>query len=160
MDTLGKRIRQARGNVSQDEFSARIGISKGSLGFYERDENLPKVDVVIKICSETGVDLEWLMTGVGAMKTGEPIQRPAPSLIQHQANETETSALRIELEREREERRNLLEEIRQLYRRCLDQERLIGELRLALQAAGGEGNGTDAPRYVPSAPMGIRRNDE
>ena len=78
MDTLGKRIRQARSNVSQDEFSARSGISKGSLGFYERDENLPKVDVIIKICSETGVALEWLMTGVGAMKSGEPVQRPAP----------------------------------------------------------------------------------
>lgn len=156
MDTLGKRIRQARGKVSQDDFSARIGISKGSLGFYERDENLPKVDVIIKICSETGVTLEWLMTGAGPMKPGVA----APMPIQQQASETESNALRTELEREREERRNLADENRQLYRRCLEQEKLIGELRLALQAARGEGNGTDVAVYAQSAPLNSLRNNE
>ena len=156
MDTLGKRIRKARGKVSQDDFSARIGISKGSLGFYERDENLPKVDVIIKICSETGVALEWLMTGAGSMKSDEA----APMPMQQQANETEFGALRTELEREREERRNLADENRQLYRRCLELERQNGELRLALQAVGGESGGTDVPSYVQSALTSIRRNDD
>lgn len=61
----------ARGSMSQEAFAKAVRISKGSLGFYERNENLPNVDVVIKICSETGVALEWLMTGNGPMRRGQ-----------------------------------------------------------------------------------------
>ncbi|WP_051363901.1 XRE family transcriptional regulator [Oleidesulfovibrio alaskensis] len=67
MKTLGSRIRAARGATSQDAFSKQLKISKGSLGFYERDENLPNTDVALKICSETGVRLEWLLLGHGPM---------------------------------------------------------------------------------------------
>ncbi|MDR3361756.1 MAG: helix-turn-helix domain-containing protein [Desulfovibrio sp.] len=66
MRTLGARIRFARGRISQDAFSGIIGVSKGSLGGYERDENLPNTDVVLKICRQTGISVEWLLTGGGA----------------------------------------------------------------------------------------------
>lgn len=72
----------------------------------------------------------------------------------------ECANLKIELHNEREERRNLADENRQLYRRCLELERQNGELRLALQAAGGESDGTDVPSYVQSALTSIRRNDD
>lgn len=68
MSTLGERIRLARGNLSQETFSRALNISKGSLGFYERNENLPNTEVVLKICSKTGVSLEWLLTGSGPMR--------------------------------------------------------------------------------------------
>ena len=58
MSTLGERIKAARGSLSQEAFSRALNISKGSLGFYERNENLPNTDVVLKICSKTGVRLE------------------------------------------------------------------------------------------------------
>ena len=67
MNTLGERIKLARGSMSQEAFSRALNISKGSLGFYERNENLPNTDVVLKICSKTGVGLEWLLTGGGPM---------------------------------------------------------------------------------------------
>lgn len=63
MNTLGERIKLARGGRSQESFAKQLNISKGSLGFYERNENLPNVDIALKICSETGVDLTWLLTG-------------------------------------------------------------------------------------------------
>jgi len=84
----------------------------------------------------------------------------APMPMQQQASETEFDAMRTELEREREERRNLADENRQLYRRCLELERQNGELRLALQAARGESGGTDVPSYVQSAPLSSLHNDE
>ena len=71
MNTLGERIKLARGSASQDTFAKAIQISKGSLGFYERNENLPNVDVVTKICSTTGVSIEWLITGQGPMRRGQ-----------------------------------------------------------------------------------------
>lgn len=68
METLGQRIRMARGTLSQDALCSMTGISKGSLGFYERDANIPRIDAIIKICSATGVSLEWLATGAGPMR--------------------------------------------------------------------------------------------
>ncbi|CAK7044148.1 MAG: hypothetical protein DESF_01843 [Desulfovibrio sp.] len=65
MKTLGSRIRFARGALSQEVFAAKIGVSKGSLGGYERDENLPNTDVVLKICHETGISVQWLLLGEG-----------------------------------------------------------------------------------------------
>ncbi len=63
MKTLGSRIRFARGTLSQEVFAARIGVSKGSLGGYERDENLPSTDVALRICQEAGVSVQWLLLG-------------------------------------------------------------------------------------------------
>ena len=54
MHTLGARIRLARGKTSQEVFAGQIHVSKGSLGGYERDENLPNADVIINISKETG----------------------------------------------------------------------------------------------------------
>ena len=77
MDTLGNRIRIARANMSQATFAKALDVSKGSLGFYERNENLPNSDVVIKICSMTGVNLEWLLLGKGPMKPGGAVTESA-----------------------------------------------------------------------------------
>lgn len=76
MSTLGKRIKKARAKVSQEVFAREIEVSKGSLGFYERDENLPNTNVVLKICSVTGVLLEWLLMGSGPM-----YKESAPSFV-------------------------------------------------------------------------------
>ncbi len=77
MKTLGSRIRFARGTLSQEAFAARIDVSKGSLGGYERDENLPNTDIVLRICQETGVSVEWLLLGTGASK----VSAGAPSSL-------------------------------------------------------------------------------
>ncbi len=63
MDTLGTRIRKARGSESQESFAARLGVSKGALGGYERNENLPNSDIILKICSSADISVEWLLTG-------------------------------------------------------------------------------------------------
>ncbi|WP_165175281.1 helix-turn-helix domain-containing protein [Desulfovibrio sp. ZJ369] len=77
MTTLGSRIKMARGKESQEKFAARLEISKGALGFYERDENLPKSDVILKICSFTGASLDWLLTGAESASR-EPARKLAP----------------------------------------------------------------------------------
>ena len=64
-DTFGSRIRTVRGQDSQEAFASLLGVSKGSLGFYERDENLPNVEVIAKICSLKGVSADWLVLGKG-----------------------------------------------------------------------------------------------
>lgn len=117
MSTLGSRIRQSRGTLSQDAFAGRLHISKGSLGFYERDENLPNTNIILKICSETGVSLEWLMTGGGAMYA-EPSQRPRTDgpPPDRDAYCARCARLEARLERLEEERRELSAENRQLWK--------------------------------------------
>ncbi len=143
MSTLGSRIRQIRGTESQEAFAARVGISKGSIGGYERDENSPSVDVILKICSVTGASVQWLVTGNAApadapqamaeaakgyqpaAASGSVTPAPAapPEFCRHCAH------LEKRLEDLDEERRELSVENRQLYRDkiCLGEQ--IGDLR-------------------------------
>lgn len=75
MQKLGERIRHVRGRISQEAFAGLLGISKGSLGGYERGENCPNADVILTICNKCKINVSWLMSGVGDMQarddTGE-----------------------------------------------------------------------------------------
>jgi transcriptional regulator with XRE-family HTH domain len=65
METLGERLKKIRGNMSQAAFANIVGISKGALGGYERDENAPGTEAINKICSATDISVDWLITGGG-----------------------------------------------------------------------------------------------
>lgn len=65
MDSLGQRIRQLRGTRSQNTYAAQLGISKGSLGAYERDASTPDADTLSAICLLEDVSCDWLLLGKG-----------------------------------------------------------------------------------------------
>ena len=101
--------------MSQEAFSRSINISKGSLGFYERNENLPNVDVILKICSTAKVSLKWLLTGVGPMNLS--------ALAENESSESDIlykcprcAWLEGKLDRLEEERRELTAENRHLWK--------------------------------------------
>lgn len=129
MNTLGKRIRIARGNMSQEEYSKAINVSKGSLGFYERDENLPNSDVILKICSLSNILPEWLLMNAGPMRHGEalellkPSNQPPPETAEQcpacprcAKLEQKLEALEQKLEASEQERREIAQENRQLWK--------------------------------------------
>ena len=106
--------------MSQEAFSRELGISKGSLGFYERNENLPNTDVVLKICSKTGVRLEWLLTGDGPVRAQSDADGEAAGEEMDGGLEG-TACLRCarledRLDRLEEERRELAAENRRLWK--------------------------------------------
>ncbi|MDR2819884.1 MAG: helix-turn-helix domain-containing protein [Desulfovibrio sp.] len=115
MRTLGARIRFARGRISQDAFSGIIGVSKGSLGGYERDENLPNTDVVLKICRQTGISVEWLLTGGGAALPAAPAPE-TPATREEQLPCARCVKLEQAVEKLNEERRELNAENRRLWK--------------------------------------------
>lgn len=120
MDTLGARIRLARGKTSQGAFAALIGVSKGSLGGYERDENLPNTDVALKICQQTGFSVEWLISGRGPLRADAapcPHESGPPSEAKKAAPYC-ARCLKLEekLEKLEEERRELNTENRHLWK--------------------------------------------
>lgn len=126
-DTLGARIRLARGKTSQGAFAALIGVSKGSLGGYERNENLPNTDVALKICQQTGFSVEWLLSGRGLPRApaapGKQEAEPPPEAPQTAPYcarclklEEKLEKLEEKLEKLEEERRELNTENRRLWK--------------------------------------------
>lgn len=65
MSTLGERIKQIRGKLSQAEFAEKTGINKSTLGRYERNVNKPDTASINAICKIFKVNSSWLLTGEG-----------------------------------------------------------------------------------------------
>ena len=54
-------------DLTQQEFSDRIGVKRGAVANYEVGRNDPTDSVVALICREFGVSEKWLRTGTGEM---------------------------------------------------------------------------------------------
>ena len=76
MDTLGKRIKAARGNITQQDISIHIGIAQNSLSRYERGEKTPDAKFLENFCSYLNISSDWLIFGRGPMRPGEKIPEP------------------------------------------------------------------------------------
>lgn len=73
--TIGKRIKELRGQKTQAEFSRATGIPKNTLGRYERGEIVPGGDAVALLCKSLKVDPGWLLFGEGPMHRAEALDR-------------------------------------------------------------------------------------
>lgn len=61
-----KELRKAL-NLSQIEFAARLGISRGNIAAYEVGKNAPSDAVIELICRTFSVSRQWLLQGEGEM---------------------------------------------------------------------------------------------
>ena len=61
---IGRRIRQLRGfEETQAEFAKRLGIGQTQLSKYERGENAPTLEILIKLRALSGKTLDWIVDG-------------------------------------------------------------------------------------------------
>jgi transcriptional regulator with XRE-family HTH domain len=61
---VGRRLRELRGfEMTQQEFSRRIGISQNYLSTMERGKVEIGAEILLKIGCEFGKSIEWLLTG-------------------------------------------------------------------------------------------------
>lgn len=69
---IGERIRAARKalNLSQAEFAALCGVSRNGQANFERGENLPGGDYLLKLAAH-GVDVLYILTGQRAALSAE-----------------------------------------------------------------------------------------
>ncbi len=67
--TIGDRIKMVRKELSitQDDFAARIGVSKSSISLLESGTNNPSERTVLLICQQFRVSEPWLKEGTGDM---------------------------------------------------------------------------------------------
>ena len=64
---MNERIKLVRkkANLSQEAFGERLMIGKTSISKLERGENNPSDQTIKLLCSEFGVNEDWLRTGAG-----------------------------------------------------------------------------------------------
>lgn len=59
-ETTGMILRKLRGDRTQEEIAAALGITKSSWAMYERDERVPRDEVKIRIAEYFGKSVEEL----------------------------------------------------------------------------------------------------
>ena len=64
---IGDRVRQVRRGIdlTQDEFGARLGVTRQSVNGYEKGRLLPPIPMIVKIAELTNHNPWWLLFGVG-----------------------------------------------------------------------------------------------
>ena len=121
--TIGERIKQIRGKVSQKEFAISIGVAQNTLGNYERGDRTPNADVIVRIAKDYDVSFNWLLLGEGARQSGTNELGKSNQCKQCQELETELAV-------ERKLVRDLMNDNRELVKENRD---LNKELRLAVK---------------------------
>lgn len=56
----GEKLRQLRGEKTQEEIARNLGITKSSYAMYERGERVPRDEVKIRIAAFFGVSVQDL----------------------------------------------------------------------------------------------------
>ena len=59
--TIGEKLKELRGSMSQNEAAKRIGIAQQGWARYETGRVAPGADVLHQICSKFGVSADWLL---------------------------------------------------------------------------------------------------
>jgi transcriptional regulator with XRE-family HTH domain len=64
LHAIGRRIRELRGfDMTQAQFSRRIGVTQSYLSALEHGEKEPGSAVLLAISNEFGKSVDWLLTG-------------------------------------------------------------------------------------------------
>lgn len=62
-DTLGDRLRQLRGDITQQAFADLLGIGLATWRRYENNDRTPDIELAARLNMMFSVDLLWLLTG-------------------------------------------------------------------------------------------------
>jgi transcriptional regulator with XRE-family HTH domain len=61
---IGRRVRQIRGfDLTQAEFSKRLGIGQQQLSNYEKGRSAPTLEILAKLKALSGKSLDWIVLG-------------------------------------------------------------------------------------------------
>ena len=136
-----ERLKIVRGELTQAEFSSKLGLHKNTLGRYERGESSPDSEVCAKVCSVFGVSPTWLLLGIGEIyesksskNTKNETQNTENAFSVSHVSGLGMAKLEQELELEKTERRELAMENRKLYR---EKEELLRENGILREKVAG-----------------------
>jgi len=61
--SLGGRVRELRGDLTQAEFAQLLDIKQAMVSRYEADKEMPSPPVLLRLAQFSGRPMEWLLTG-------------------------------------------------------------------------------------------------
>lgn len=77
---IGERLRQIRGNLSQDEFADKHGVTRDRISDYENERSQPDLRFLASVAGHERISLNWLLTGVGEKTFEESFQKAFESI--------------------------------------------------------------------------------
>jgi len=63
LNGIGRRIRQLRGALLQEELAVYLGISQGQLSKIERGKLGPTAEILIRLVERFGKSADWVLMG-------------------------------------------------------------------------------------------------
>ncbi len=63
LEGIGARIRELRGEISQDVFAPSIGIAQSQLSKIERGVLAPSVEVLLRLSKRFQKSVDWILSG-------------------------------------------------------------------------------------------------
>lgn len=66
--TFASRLKELRGTMKQEEFGAKIGVSRGSISYYENGARTADIEILDKLCRTYEVSADWLI-GLSSTRT-------------------------------------------------------------------------------------------
>ena len=72
--SLADRLRIVRGSMGQTEFAKKIGSSQSGISAYEKGQRKPDYETLIRVSTEFGVTLDWLLLGKGSMHPADQLE--------------------------------------------------------------------------------------
>lgn len=63
IENMGKRLKdlRQRNHLSQKQVGDRLGLTKGAIGAYENDTNMPPVDILMKLTGIYGTTTDYIL---------------------------------------------------------------------------------------------------
>ena len=71
MDTIGERLKKARGKRSGEDFASALGVHLQTVYRYERGDRKADADYIQLVSNLTGVSLDWIIKGEGPMMSAD-----------------------------------------------------------------------------------------
>jgi len=68
--TVGQRIKEGRGEISQSAFVKILGVSKAQVSYMENEKSGFSLNLLIKIAQACNVSIDWLLTGKESLPVG------------------------------------------------------------------------------------------
>lgn len=78
---IGTRLREARGQMTQSEFSARLGVHRKTVERWESGDRIPDGESLLSLKREFGIDPGWLLTGIGDRPTTDTLSPDERELL-------------------------------------------------------------------------------
>jgi transcriptional regulator with XRE-family HTH domain len=83
---IGERIQSVRGDVTQKDFAARLGIGRTSVVRYESGQRKPDALFVARLYAVFGINPVWLLTGEGVISPHDTLKPDEAILLDNYRN--------------------------------------------------------------------------